>query len=276
MVSIHSHAKANLFLNVNGRLASGYHEIQSFFLKLLLSDRIHIEPSYYTTCIVDSAEIADENIVLKTIRHFTNVYNISKSFRIRIQKNIPVAAGLGGGSSNAAAVLKLLPQLCGVEEVTMQQLMDIALEIGADVPFFLNDKNAFVSGVGEKLMTINLGAKFFILLINPNIKILSKDCYSAIGFKNFSEKIVPDAASIMKEILHGKNDLEEYAKQKYPVISKLINDIRNQKDCMTARMSGSGSTCLGIFDHEERVLAAVNNLSNTYPQFWLHYESASI
>ena len=275
MLHVYSYAKVNLFLNVIGKRSNGYHDIQSYFLKLNLADEIYIQPSSKVSCLVEGAIITGENIVLKTIRYFSKICNISKGINIHIKKNIPVAAGLGGGSSNAATILKLLPKLWGVE-MSEEQLKDIALEVGADVPFFLYNQNSFVEGIGEILTSIKLGQSFFILLVNPKISILTKNAYQGTTNASFSPKIVFNSQSIIKEILHGKNDLEKYATQNYPVVKELIKEIRHQKNCVASRISGSGPTCFGIFDKEDDVVNAANNLLKSHPNFWTYYEKVMV
>jgi 4-diphosphocytidyl-2-C-methyl-D-erythritol kinase len=115
---------------------------------------------------------------------------------------------------------------------------------------------------------MNFGQKIYIVLINPNIHILSKDAYKGSVANIFSPKIICDEHSITNEIFHGKNDLEEYVKREYPVIKELLNSIRCEKNCLVSRMSGSGSTCFGIFSTKEDALRATKNLSEIYPHFW--------
>jgi 4-diphosphocytidyl-2-C-methyl-D-erythritol kinase len=273
LLRIKSYAKVNLFLNVTGKRANGYHEIQSYFLKLQLADIVSIKPSKDLNCTVEGGEILGENIALKATRWFKEVCQISEGASIHIKKNIPIAAGLGGGSSNAAAALKLLPKLWGTQEVHPSQFNEIALKLGADVPFFLNDPHCLIEGIGEQLTPISIGKKLFLVLINPAIKILSKDAYSKLKITTSSRKITCDEKSILREILNGKNDLEEYAKNEHEIIRELLNAIKSQKNCLVGRMSGSGSTCFGIFDTKEDALNAADALVKKYPDFWIHNES---
>ena len=276
MFDIHAHAKVNLFLNIIGQRPNGYHDMQSYFLKLNLADELYIQPSDKIDCSVEGKIIIGENIVLKTIHYFSRICNISKGISVHIKKNIPIAAGLGGGSSNAAAVLKLLPKLWNVKGISEKQLKDIAIKIGADVPFFLKNQNAFVEGIGDILTPLTLGWNFFIILINPEIEILTKNAYKSIIKGNFSKKIEANSNAITNEIFYGKNDLEQYAKEKYPIRKQLIEEIKDQENCIISRMSGSGSTCFGIFEKKKDVINAVNNLSELYPNFWIHYEKVIV
>ena len=277
MLNIHTHAKVNLFLNIIGQRSNGgYHDIQSYFLKLSLADELYIQPSDKINCSVEGKSIARENIVLKTIHYFSQIYNISKGINVHIKKNIPIAAGLGGGSSNAAAVLKLLPKLWNVKGISEKQLKDIAIKIGADVPFFLKNQSAFVEGIGDMSTPLELGWSPFIILINPGIEIFTKDVYEGIIKGNFSRKIEANSDAITNEIFYGKNDLEQYAKEKYPIIRQLIEEVKDQENCIISRMSGSGSTCFGIFEKKNDVVNAVNNLSKIYPNFWIHYEKVVV
>ena len=270
MLHTHSYAKINLFLNIVGKRSNAYHEIQSYFLRLKLADMVSLEHSKYMKCSVEGAEISGENIALKAAHWFKKICNTPKGVSIHIKKNIPVAAGLGGGSSNAAAVLSLLPKLWEVEGIQPSQFNEIALNIGADVPFFLNDHDSFAEGIGDKLTPINFGQKIYIILINPNIYILSKDAYEGSVTNIFAPKITCDEHSVANEIFYGKNDLEEYVKREYPAIKELLNSIKCQKNCLVSRMSGSGSTCFGIFVTKKDAARAIDNLSEIYPHFWTY------
>jgi 4-diphosphocytidyl-2-C-methyl-D-erythritol kinase len=269
-----SHAKVNLFLNIVGREKNSYHSLQSFFCLLNLTDHITIKPSTNTNCIIDRDEIVD-NVVYKAVNYFNKLNNVNKIVNIKIKKNIPISSGLGGGSSNAATVLKLLEKLYNFPKLDAEKLKEIANNIGADVPFFYINKNAFVEGIGEKIMPIKLNMKIFILLINPGIKVITKDIFSSVSY-NFSSRIRCNKKSIINEIVNGKNDLEKYVRQKYTIVNDLLNFIQMQQNCLISRMSGSGSTCFGIFEKKEDVLNAKKEAEKIYGNQLIHCEKLEI
>lgn len=274
MYNYASHAKVNLFLNIIGKEQNDYHSLQSFFCLLNLTDYISIEPSTNTNCVIDGGKIVD-NIVFKAVNYANKLNDANKTVNIKIKKNIPIAAGLGGGSSNAAIVLKLLEKIYNFPKLSAEQLKEIANNIGADIPFFYINKNAFVEGIGEKIMPIKLDKNIFILLINPGIKVITKDIFSSID-DNFSPSIICYKKSIINEIINGKNDLEKYVRQRYTIVDDLLNFIKMQQNCLVSRMSGSGSTCFGIFEKEEDALNAKKEAEKVYGTQLIHYEKLEI
>ncbi|WHA05150.1 4-(cytidine 5'-diphospho)-2-C-methyl-D-erythritol kinase [Candidatus Bandiella numerosa] len=271
-----SHAKVNLFLNVIDRNANGYHNIQSYFVLLSLSDFITIDSSVdISSCSFENCKLIENNIVIKVLNYINTINDSLKFAKIHIKKNIPIAAGLGGGSSNAAVILNLMSKIWNFPELTAKQISEVAHNIGADVPFFYYGKNAFIEGIGDKITPININKKLFILLINPGLAVETKEIYSCVK-GDFTPKISCNKDDIIYEIFHGKNDLEKYAIQKHPLIGELLKIIKKQNNCLVGRMSGSGSTCFGIFEQEEDVKVAMNKLKEIFKNFWIHYEKIYI
>lgn len=272
-----SHAKVNLFLNIVGKEASGYYNLQSYFVLLNLYDIITIDLSenHTSSCSFTNGEVIEDNIVLKAIEYINIINHSLKFAKICIEKNIPLAAGLGGGSSNAAMILNLLPKLWGFPKLTLKQIKEVAYNIGADIPFFYHNKNSIVEGIGDRITPINVNKKLFILLINPRLEMVTKDVYSYVK-GNFTAKTQYNKKSTLNEIFHGKNDLERYAIQKYPLIADLLKLIKKQNNCLVSRMSGSGSTCFGIFEEKEDTVEARNKLKKMFENFWIHYEKIYI
>jgi len=211
------------------------------------------------------------NIVIKAIKYIKVLHNIKENFSINIKKHIPIGSGLGGVSSNAATTLKLLEKTLHLTALTKKNLEYIAYFLGADVPFFYLRKNAFVEGIGENISPIELGEKFFILLISPNVKCFSKDIFS-LWDGRFSSAIDCTKNSILNQIFNGKNDLEPYVRKKYVLVDDLLNFIRAQKKCLVSRMSGSGSSCFGIFEKREDLLNAKSAAEKLYGKNLVYYE----
>jgi 4-diphosphocytidyl-2-C-methyl-D-erythritol kinase len=266
-----SRAKVNLFLNIVGKDDHGYHLLESYFALLKFGDIVTLHPSDSLKCKTIGAVIEDENITLRAAKALQEYTGKTKCVDIEIEKNIPIAAGLGGGSSNAASTFKLINEAWNLN-LSREELANIALKIGSDIPFFIYEHNSFVSGIGEKVLPITLDISLPIILVNPNIKLTAKEVYK-LSVSSFTKPLTEiDSKTIINQIYHGKNDLEEPAFKLAIEIKEVINMIRKQKGCVVSRMSGSGSTCFGIFENEELAFAALHTLQKLHPGFWYYYE----
>jgi len=258
-----SPAKINLFLHVVGRREDGFHLLESLFAPLQLADTITITESEVISCTVDGAEITD-NIVVKAAELLRNDFGISEGCKIHITKKIPIGAGLGGGSSNAATVLKMLNDFWALE-LSQEQLEGYAIKLGADVPFFIRCKPAFLQGIGEKITPVKLGIELPILLINPNIHVSTKEVFQK-GFSKYTPELDQNA-DMQKLVFEGHNDLYENACAIAPEVSEVIEFLQKQPGIKFARMSGAGSTCFGVFDRTE----SVYNAQKQVPKNWWSY-----
>lgn len=260
MIVEKSPAKINLFLHVVGRRQDGYHLLESLFAPLQLSDTIGISSSDEVSCTVDGAEIGD-NIVIKAANLLKSELEVEAGCQIHIAKNIPIGAGLGGGSSNAATVLKMLNAFWQLG-LSQLQLEKYAIKLGADVPFFIGCKSAFLEGVGEKITPVTLGIELPILLINPNIHVSTKEVFQK-GFAKFTPELAQNA-DMRKLVFEGHNDLYENACAISPEISKVIDFLQKQSGTKVAKMSGAGSTCFGIFESIEDVYKARKAINHNW------------
>ena len=260
-----SPAKINLFLHVVGKRQDGYHLLESLFAPLQLSDTIGISSSDGVSCTVDGAEIED-NIVIKAANLLKSELEVKAGCKIHISKHIPIGAGLGGGSSNAATVLKMLNTFWQLG-LSHAQLEKYAIKLGADVPFFIGCNSAFIEGVGEKISPVKLKIELPLLLINPNIHVSTKEVFQK-GFSDFSPKL-EENVDMKNLILEGRNDLYANACEIAPEIKKVIEFLEKQKGIKVARMSGTGSTCFGIFDNIENVHKAKSSINQNW---WSHID----
>ena len=269
-----SPAKINLFLQVTGKRADGLHELFSLMCCLDLFDIIYLQFGGKKIEIESSDRqipLDETNIAHKAATLFFKSLKRTEGLNIRIEKSIPVAAGLGGGSSNAASVLIGLNQHYGFP-FSRDELMAMGLEIGADVPFFLFQKPAFASGVGEKLEAYPGSLPFHILLLNPGVEV-----HTAEVFRNLNLRLTKCKKKITKPFLkqrgfdaslHLCNDLESVTISKYPVIESLKKQLL-EHGALGALMSGSGPTVFGLFSDphkagEARQAIGRNIRSNTY------------
>lgn len=279
-MEIMSPAKINLFLQVIGKRPDGYHDLFSLMCCVDLCDTITLEFGLHNIQIESShPKIPSDhtNLAHRAATAFFDALNIKDGLKIVIEKAIPVAAGLGGGSSNAASVLKGLNRHYG-NPFAPDQLMSMGLGLGADVPFFLFGKPALASGIGEKLKAYRMPLPFHVVMVYPRFEVSSGEVFQNLNLgltkckkklkKPFFEKSGFDAR------LHLCNDLEKVTASKYPVIASIKKRLL-QCGALGALMSGSGPTVFGLFpDFNEAKKAEreigtdgrwdvfVNNISN--------------
>jgi 4-diphosphocytidyl-2-C-methyl-D-erythritol kinase len=255
IVELKARAKINLCIDVIGKLDNGYHEVRMVMQSVKLHDRIILEPLPYGIEIVtDSPFIPKDkgNIAYKAAELIINKYSIKSGIRIKIKKNIPVAAGLGGGSSNAAAVLKGMNKMFSLN-LDIKELMCLGKEIGADVPFCLRGGTMLAEGIGEKLIRLTDLGEIPIVLVRPNIRVSTPWVYKNIKIDKLKNR--PDITLIIKAIEEGRKDylasnlrnvLETVTAERFQVI-KRIKKLLIQYGAQGSLMSGSGPTVFGLF-----------------------------
>jgi 4-diphosphocytidyl-2-C-methyl-D-erythritol kinase len=245
-------AKINLGLHVVARRPDGYHNIETCFYPIPLRDALEIVPAEdftftQTGLTLDSSP--NENLVLKALHLFRKKYEIPP-LSIYLKKAIPFGAGLGGGSSDASFMLKLLNTYTR-QNLTDEELETIADEIGADCPFFIRNTPTIATGKGNIFDSIALSLKGYTLcIIKPNLTVSTKDAYCAITPAKPSipiREILQNPVTEWKELL--MNDFERGTFQKYPLISE-IKSYLYSRNAIYAAMSGSGSAVFGIFQND--------------------------
>ncbi len=269
--TLKSPAKINIGLRILSKRKDGYHNIETIFYPVKIFDEIRISVSklQVSTLQVENKinvkagpDIDDKNnICYKAVKNFMDEFKIKDGYEIniRIKKNIPVGAGLGGGSSDAAGVLKKLLQHCHPELVSgsnikiqkharIEILSNIALKLGSDVPFFLSPKPAYATSRGEKLTALpDFKIRHKILIVNPGIHVSTKWAYEQLHVADFRLQVLKKIKTFKisdKEIF--VNDFEEPVFKKYPQIGK-IKDKMYERGAVFSLMSGSGSTVYGFF-----------------------------
>ena len=278
-MAINSYAKINFFLKIGKRLGSGYHNLQSVMQKIELNDNMAIEPVIEDKIIVESTnpELAnEENLAHIAAMLLKKKFKVKHGVKIFIEKNIPLEAGLGGGSSNAATTLLSLNKLWGLK-LKENQLIELASQIGSDVPFFMGENAAMVEGIGDKIKRIKKSFSINIVLINPGFRISTKWAYSAFDRQRPKIKTKADINNLIKAIekkdikgiasnLH--NDFEPIVIKKYKMISEIkANLLRN--DALNACVSGSGPTVFGIFNSIYEAREAFFKIQYDYPFVFL-------
>jgi len=276
---INSYAKINLFLRIGKRLGSGYHNIQSVMQKIELSDNISVELISEDRIVIGSTnkEMENENnLAYKAALLLKNRFKVRNGARIYIEKNIPLSAGLGGGSSDAAATLLNLNKLWSLK-LKEKQLIELASQIGSDVPFFIGEGAALVEGMGDKIKRIKKSFSINVVIINPGFRVSTKWAYSAYDRQKPRVKIRADVNNLIKAIekknikeiannLH--NDFEPIVAKKY----KVINEIKNtmlRNDALNACISGSGPSVFGIFNSIYEARETFFKIQYDYPFVFL-------
>lgn len=251
-----AHGKINLSLDITGILPNGYHSVSMVMQSVELCDTISIEKSENISVICDNPEIPEgkDNIAYKACELMIEEFDIPHGFDVKIQKRIPVAGGMAGGSTDAAAVMRGINELCSLGAST-EKLMELAVSLGADVPFCIQEKPALAEGIGEKLLPVKgLWKELFILLVNPNISISTKEIYHKIDDKKMFNKgnnVELIAALAEKKLCDLKynmiNVMQDVTESICPQISEIISKLYSA-GATVALMSGSGATCYGVFD----------------------------
>jgi 4-diphosphocytidyl-2-C-methyl-D-erythritol kinase len=269
-IKLESHSKINIGLNVVEKRKDGFHNLQTVFYPLLLADKLVFQKSDKLKLISDSKKIEElnDNLILEAIKLIENETGLKIKVKISLEKNIPIGAGLGGGSSNAAATLKAINKLYELK-FEYKKISDLALKLGSDVPFFLSAVPSYGESRGEKLIPLNLEIQYPILVVNPGINISTRWAF---------EKIIPSKPNYnLIQLLSGKldfteirnqvkNDFEPIVFKEYPVIEKIKKDFYG-KGANFALMSGTGSTVYGIFSNLQKALWAEEYFQQSYFTF---------
>jgi 4-diphosphocytidyl-2-C-methyl-D-erythritol kinase len=257
-IQIRSYAKINWTLDVLFKRDDGYHELRTIFQTVSLHDRLRITETSGAIDIVcnDPRVPCDEtNLAFKAASRLRQATGISRGARIQIEKNIPVAAGLGGGSSNAAATLLALAKLWEIHVEPTEMLL-IAAVLGSDVPFFLTGGTALGIGRGEEVYSIEQAHWEHLLLVNPGFAVSTRDAYEKLSRLTTSEapSRIPftlRAARGIRELpLEASNDLEEVVLDVHPEIAGVKRRLLSL-GARHALMSGSGATVFGVFDNSQ-------------------------
>ena len=260
-VKLQSNAKINLALSINYKRSDGYHDISSIMQEIDLHDTITISKNNSSAINIISKGIPvpedESNLCYVAAKLFLNHYKLNDGLDIIINKNIPIGAGLGGGSSNASTVIKGLQKLFEIR-ITDNIFYQLASKIGADVPFFNNGGIQYAEGIGDKLTPLPpLLSQYHFLLIFPNIQISTLWAYKE--YKNYLENhlnesnFVPLSENI--DFSLWSNDFEKVVLSTYPEIKKIKMDLSNSNS-LFASLSGSGSTMFGVYDNLESVKVA--------------------
>ena len=270
---IKSYSKINLSLKVNSKPGKGLHEIQSFYCLINLIDKIKISKNQKPKDkIIFKGPFGKfikqkNNSVHILIKKLRELNLISNYYSIVITKNIPVFAGLGGGTGNAASLMKFFLK----NKVNDDILKKLGVAIGSDFKLFFS-KQGFLKNL-KTIIKFKKKQKLYFVLAKPNVNCSTKEIYSKV--KKFSKKdkfnqnILKSRNKFLVYLAKNRNDLQFIVEKKHPQLKKLLSDINHEKGCCFSRMTGSGSVCYGLFKYKINAKKALNKLKIKYPKFWL-------
>lgn len=262
-------AKVNLALHVTGRRGDGYHLLDSLVVFAGVGDTVAAVRSDRLTLAIDGPQAArlpatDDNLVLRAAR----LMQVTAS--LTLTKVLPVAAGIGGGSADAAAALRVLAGLAG----RSLPAADAVLALGADVPVCLAGRPARMQGVGQVLAPLPPLPPAWLVLANPGVAVPTPAVFAALDRRDNPPmdpvpRRMPDAAALAAHLATQRNDLQAAAVAIAPVIAETLAALADRPGCLLARMSGSGATCFGLFPREAEAANAAAHLARRCPDWWV-------
>lgn len=280
-------AKVNLSLRVVGRRADGYHDLESVVAFADCADRLTLEPGgelrlATTGPLAAACGETSDNLVFKAAKLLADAVPNLKLGAFALDKVLPVAAGIGGGSADAAAALRLLARLNNLS-LDDPRLQEVALATGADVPVCLFSRACDMTGVGEQLLPLALPSMPCVM-VNPRVPVATKDVFRELGLRNGELLVgatdvleasawpeqggsIADWVDVLETVA---NDLEAPALRIEPVIGDVLEVLRNSAGVKLARMSGSGATCFAIYGVPAEAHAAAENIRRDHPGWWVH------
>jgi len=275
---VNSYAKANLYLKIGKKLKSGYHDIQSIMQLVKLHDSVSFEKIKEDKIIIESnnRELESKNnLAYKAAELLKKKFNVREGIKIRVDKSIPISAGLGGGSSNAASTLVFLNKLWGLK-LSQKKLVELGIKIGSDVPFFIFGNTSLVEGIGDKVMPLKKSVSINIVLVNPGIKVATTKAYGWFdkekktkGKGSIKDMINAISKKDVKKIAENMhNDFDGIIERKHRIIKDIKTNFR-KFDSLNAMVVGSGPTVIGVFDSIYSAREAYFKLKDLYPFVYL-------
>ena len=282
--TIFAPAKINLFLHITGRLSNGYHTLDSLVTFADIGDIINIESapsfSFHTKGpfadqfrnTEKSSFVDGDNLIVKAARFLSQTVDRPLNVKITLTKNLPLSAGLGGGSSDAAATIWGLQELWGLKHNT-DYIMPLMTKLGADVPVCFNCRPTIMRGIGDVLLPAPEIQEIPILIVNPLVSCVTQDVFlhsNRVFKKNVQMPNKFDCVfELIKTLNMVENDLFEPALKLIPEIENIINAINMQDHCLFTRMSGSGASCFGLFENIEQAENAAKKIKIENSDWWV-------
>lgn len=282
-------AKINLYLHVTGKREDGYHLLDSLVVFAPdCADKIIITPWEQFSFSVSGPfahefseddlreDEASKNLIVKAAYNYKRQTGVDLKVDIHLEKNIPMGAGIGGGSADAAATIKALEQFYAAPLPNRERVL---LSLGADVPVCYHAKPCRFEGIGENISDVPELPPLSMLIVWPDEKSPTKGVFKAYHGRHSKPVAIPSQFSKLYDFIGflktTRNDLDEASKSLYPVIDEAENMVAAQKGCLLARMSGSGTSVFGLFETEQDCLAARDALQAAYKNWWVRTAKAT-
>jgi 4-diphosphocytidyl-2-C-methyl-D-erythritol kinase len=261
-------AKVNLALHVLGRRADGYHDLDSIVVFADLADRLTLTPAEDWSLDIVGPFAGDlgngaDNLVLHAAKALEQLLPGSiRPARLRLDKNLPVASGLGGGSADAAAAIRGLLTLCGIAQEKID-LARLAVTLGADVPVCLYGKTCRMTGIGERIEPLTDVPRMPALLVNPGVAVATAEVFRMLTLSPGQAGFAPiprRQGDVLAWLAACRNDLQPAAVTLVPAVGEVLDKLAASSGCRLARVSGSGATCFGLFEEIDAVEAAAQHM----------------
>ena len=272
-------AKLNLFLHVGDKRPDGYHALQSLVAFADVGDVLEIAPSSELSLTIAGPFAAQiprgaTNLVLKAARTLAERYaHAPLGASIALEKNLPVAAGLGGGSADAAAVLRALNRLWSLHR-SEDELVDLAQDLGSDVPACVLSRPCWMEGRGEHVSATSPLPPLHLVLINPGVLLRTAGVFASLNARTGTSAMEPPGRietlwDLVAYLEDSGNDLESPATHLQPDIDHVLEALHHEPGCVFALMSGSGATCFGLFNDREYAEGAAGRIAQDHPHWWV-------
>ena len=272
-------AKINLFLHVGEKRGDGFHDLQSLVVFVDVGDTLAFSPSPELTLTLhgpfaSGLEAEDDNLVLRAAQALAkNTGRPAAKAAIRLMKQLPVASGIGGGSADAAAVLRGLTRLWALD-LSWTELRAVAETIGSDVPVCVESKASWMEGRGERVMPAATLPQMPMLVVNPGIAVSTAEVFRTLATRHGTGRInratpLSSPRELIAFLTKTSNDLQAPAQQIAPVIGHVLDELSRMPGVELWRMSGSGATCFALFDDQNAAEMAQVALSHTHPDWWV-------
>jgi 4-diphosphocytidyl-2-C-methyl-D-erythritol kinase len=278
-LSVLAPAKLNLFLHVGDKRPDNYHALESLIVFAETGDRLEFSSADEVSLKLSGPFAAQtpkggDNLILKAAGALAALLPQKQGAAIVLEKNLPVAAGIGGGSSDAAAALRGLNRFWNLNRPETE-LLDIAASLGSDVPACLIASPCWMAGRGEHVKRVPSLPPIAAVLVNPGVELPTKDVFAALNLRKGIGAIAPPAANfrtlwdLVAYLDDAENDLEAPACRLRPVIDEVLDALNEEPGCVLSLMSGSGATCFGLFDGQEFANGAADRIAQDHPHWWV-------
>lgn len=279
-LTLSSPAKVNLRLEVFGKRSDGYHNLRNLMERVSIHDEVEIkivEKGLQVYCDHEDVPNDESNTAFKALKEILAYSSRNVGVEVNIKKRIPIASGMGGGSSNAATVIKGINHLLKLK-LSKEKLIKIGQKIGSDVPFFLFEGPALAEGMGEQLSKIKTMPKLLFLIINPGIKVSTQAVYQKINSDRNGRRLeeIPNIYRTKRDVAKIlSNDLEKVTIREFPVIGEIKEEMM-KNDAIASLMTGSGPTVFGIFSDKNKLTKAYEKLVKRAKDGWRLFMAENI